>query len=253
MLFSSKGKHRRPSKAVRIATLAGVTGAAVAAPLMGATSASAASVATWDAVAQCESGGNWSINTGNGYYGGLQFSQSSWAAAGGLQYASRADLATKAQQIATAERLLDLQGPGAWACAGAGGLTNDGVDPGVDTGSSSSTEKSGSTQQQSAPAAPKQQSQPTRQAQPKQERTEAPAASRSAAPRAEAKKTVTTPTGKKVKKGDGEYKVVSGDSLSKIAADRNVEGGWQKLFELNKDIVENADLIYPGQQLHLTK
>ncbi|MFF8611695.1 transglycosylase family protein [Streptomyces sp. NPDC015350] len=253
MLFSSKGKHRRPSKAVRIATLAGVTGAAVAAPLMGATSASAASVATWDAVAQCESGGNWSINTGNGYYGGLQFSQSSWAAAGGLQYASRADLATKAQQIATAERLLDLQGPGAWACAGAGGLTNDGVDPGVDTGSSGSTEKSGSTQQQSAPAAPKQQSQPTRQAQPKQERTEAPAASRSAAPRAEAKKTVTTPTGKKVKKGDGEYKVVSGDSLSKIAADRNVEGGWQKLFELNKDIVENADLIYPGQQLHLTK
>ncbi|MER5497000.1 MULTISPECIES: transglycosylase family protein [unclassified Streptomyces] len=253
MLFSSKGKHRRPSKAVRIATLAGVTGAAVAAPLMGATSASAASVATWDAVAQCESGGNWSINTGNGYYGGLQFSQSSWAAAGGLQYASRADLATKAQQIATAERLLDLQGPGAWACAGAGGLTNDGVDPGVDTGSSSSTEKSGSTQQQSAPAAPKQQSQPTRQAQPKQERTEAPAASRSAAPRAEAKKTVTTPTGKKVKKGDGEYKVVSGDSLSKIAADQNVEGGWQKLFELNKDIVENADLIYPGQQLHLTK
>jgi resuscitation-promoting factor RpfA len=253
MLFSSKGKHRRPSKAVRIATLAGVTGAAVAAPLMGATSASAASVATWDAVAQCESGGNWSINTGNGYYGGLQFSQSSWAAAGGLQYAPRADLATKAQQIATAERLLDMQGPGAWACAGAGGLTNDGVDPGVDTGSSNSTESSGSTQQQSAPAAPKRQSQPTRQAQPKQERTEAPAASRSAAPRAEAKKTVTTPTGKKVEKGDGEYKVVSGDSLSKIAADRGVEGGWQKLFELNKDIVENADLIYPGQQLHLTK
>ncbi|MGW2180144.1 transglycosylase family protein [Streptomyces sp. NPDC001732] len=256
MLFSSKGKHRRPSKAVRIATLAGVTGAAVAAPLMGATSASAASVATWDAVAQCESGGNWSINTGNGYYGGLQFSQSSWAAAGGLQYAPRADLATKAQQIATAERLLDMQGPGAWACAGAGGLTNDGVDPGVDTGSSKSTEKSGSSQQQSAPAAPKQQSQPTRQAQPKQERTEAPAASRSersAAPQAEVKKTVTTPTGKKVKKGDGEYKVVTGDSLSKIAADQGVEGGWQKLFELNKDIVENADLIYPGQQLHLTK
>lgn len=87
MLLSSKGKHRRPSKAVRIATLAGVAGAAVAVPLMGATNASAASVATWDAVAQCESGGNWSINTGNGYYGGLQFSQSSWAAAGGTQYA----------------------------------------------------------------------------------------------------------------------------------------------------------------------
>ncbi|MFD9635354.1 transglycosylase family protein, partial [Streptomyces violascens] len=117
MLLSGKGKHRRPSKAVRVVTLAGVTGAAVAAPLMAAGNASAASVQTWDAVAQCESGGNWSINTGNGYYGGLQFSQSSWAAAGGTQYASRADLATKGQQIATAEKLLAMQGPGAWGCA----------------------------------------------------------------------------------------------------------------------------------------
>ncbi|MER6503955.1 transglycosylase family protein [Streptomyces sp. NPDC001455] len=246
MLFSGKGKHRRPSKAVRVATLAGVAGSAVAVPLMGATGASAASVATWDAVAQCESGGNWSINTGNGYYGGLQFSQSSWAAAGGLKYAPRADLATKAQQIATAERLLDMQGPGAWGCASAGNLRNDGVDPGVDTSSKSS----GTAQKQSTQAAPEQ------QAQPKQtERAEVPASrsDRPAAPRTESKKTVTTPTGKKVKKGDGEYKVVSGDSLSKIAAAHGVEGGWQRLFELNKGIVENADLIYPGQQLHLTK
>ncbi|MFB7527983.1 transglycosylase family protein [Streptomyces sp. NPDC056178] len=244
MLFSSKGKRRRPSKAVRVATLAGVAGTAVAVPLMGATGASAASVATWDAVAQCESGGNWSINTGNGYYGGLQFSQSSWAAAGGTQYAPRADLATKAQQIATAEKLLAMQGPGAWGCAGAGNLRNDGVDPGVDTGSSSKTD-SGATQQQSQPAQPK-----------KAERTEAPATNRSdrtTAPQAESKKTVTTPTGEKVEKGDGEYKVVSGDSLSRIAADHKVKGGWQHLFELNKDIVKDADLIYPGQQLHLTK
>lgn len=66
-----------------------------------------------------------------------------------------------------------------------------------------------------------------------------------------AKKTVTTPTGKKVKKGDGEYKVVKGETLSSIAADEKVEGGWEKLFQLNKDIVEDANLIYPGQQLHL--
>ncbi|MFF1833839.1 transglycosylase family protein [Streptomyces sp. NPDC058231] len=237
MLLNSKAKHRRPSKAVRVATLAGVAGAAIAVPLMGATGASAASVATWDAVAQCESGGNWSINTGNGYYGGLQFSQSSWAAAGGTQYAARADLATKAQQIATAEKLLDMQGPGAWSCAGAGGLTDDGVDPGVDTGS---------TAQQSAPA---QESKPA-------EHAEAPAASRSdrgTAPEAEAKKTVTTPTGEKVAKGDGEYKVKSGDSLSRIAAQHGVKGGWKQLFKLNKDIVKDADLIFPGQQLHLTK
>ncbi|MET4644337.1 LysM peptidoglycan-binding domain-containing protein [Streptomyces sp. NBC_01724] len=232
MLLNSKGKHRRPSKAVRVATLAGVAGAAIAVPLMGATGASAASVATWDAVAQCESGGNWSINTGNGYYGGLQFSQSSWAAAGGTQYAPRADLATKAQQIATAEKLLDMQGPGAWGCAGAGNLTNDGVDPGVDTGSAAAK-----------PAAPK-----------PAEHTEAPTASRSdrgTAP--EAAKTVTTPTGQKVAKGDGEYKVKAGDSLSKIAEAHKVKGGWHQLFKLNKDIVKDADLIFPGQQLHLTK
>ncbi|MCX5312668.1 transglycosylase family protein [Streptomyces sp. NBC_00154] len=232
MLLNSKGKHRRPSKAVRVATLAGVAGAAIAVPLMGATGASAASVATWDAVAQCESGGNWSINTGNGYYGGLQFSQSSWAAAGGTQYAPRADLATKAQQIATAEKLLDMQGPGAWGCAGAGNLTNDGVDPGVDTGSAAAK-----------PAAPK-----------PAEHTEAPTASRSdrgTAPAAA--KTVTTPTGQKVAKGDGEYKVKVGDSLSKIAEAHKVKGGWHQLFKLNKNIVKDADLIFPGQQLHLTK
>ncbi|HWU08124.1 MAG TPA: transglycosylase family protein [Streptomyces sp.] len=229
MLLSSKGKHRRPSKAVRIATLAGVTGAAVAVPLMGATGASAASVDTWDAVAQCESGGNWSINTGNGYYGGLQFSQSSWAAAGGTQYAARADLASKDQQIATAEKLLDLQGPGAWACAGAGGLTNDGVDPGVDTGSA----KSGDTASQAAPE--RKAEQPTTRS----EKRTAP------------EETVTTPTGDKVEKGDGEYKVKAGDTLGKIADAKKVKGGWEKLFELNDDIVDEADLIFPGQQLHL--
>ncbi|MFQ6854449.1 transglycosylase family protein [Streptomyces sp. 35M1] len=234
MLLNSKGKHRRPSKATRIATLAGVTSAAVAVPLMGATNASAASVETWDAVAQCESGGNWSINTGNGYYGGLQFSQSSWAAAGGTQYAARADLASKDQQIATAEKLLDMQGPGAWACAGAGGLTNDGVDPGVNPG--------GSGRSESKP----EQAQPQRQAEQPTTRSE-----QREAPRAESKKTVTTPTGEKVEKGDGEYKVKAGDTLSKIADKEGVKGGWSKLFKLNDDIVEDADLIFPGQQLHL--
>ena len=82
--------------------------------------ASAASPNDWDAVAQCESSGNWAINTGNGYYGGLQFSQSTWAAHGGTAYAPRADLATKAQQIAVGERTLDAQGPGAWPRCGKG-------------------------------------------------------------------------------------------------------------------------------------
>ncbi|MGW0390978.1 transglycosylase family protein [Streptomyces sp. NPDC003042] len=71
----------------------------------------------WDAIARCESSGNWRANTGNGHYGGLQFTQSSWKAAGGRKYAPRADLATKAEQIATARKLASIQGMGAWTCA----------------------------------------------------------------------------------------------------------------------------------------
>jgi peptidoglycan hydrolase-like protein with peptidoglycan-binding domain len=72
----------------------------------------------WDSVAACESGGNWSINTGNGYYGGLQFSSSTWKAYGGTRYASSAHRASKAAQIAIAQRVLASQGPGAWPTCG---------------------------------------------------------------------------------------------------------------------------------------
>jgi LysM repeat protein len=72
----------------------------------------------WSGVAQCESGGNWSINTGNGYYGGLQFSSPTWLGHGGAEFASRADLASPAQQIAVAERVLLTQGVGAWPVCG---------------------------------------------------------------------------------------------------------------------------------------
>ena len=96
----------------------GVVGVLAGAGLFGlALPASAASASTWDTVAQCESSGNWSINTGNGYFGGLQFSQSTWVAYGGQQYAARADLATKDQQVAIAENTLAGQGWGAWTCA----------------------------------------------------------------------------------------------------------------------------------------
>ncbi|WP_225803326.1 transglycosylase family protein [Streptomyces sp. NK15101] len=234
MLFSAKGKHRRRSKAAQVATLVGVTGVAVAAPLLTAGTASAATASEWDAVAQCESGGNWAINTGNGFYGGLQFTNSTWAAFGGTAYAPRADLASKAQQIAVAEKVLAGQGKGAWPSCGVGlsGASYDG-------GAAESTPQQ-SEPQQAAPqqAAPKQPERSTEQPASRSEQREAP-------------KTVTTPTGKKVKKGDGEYKVVTGDTLSKIAQAQGVKGGWAKLFELNKDVVENADLIYPGQQLHL--
>jgi uncharacterized protein YabE (DUF348 family) len=69
---------------------------------------------TWDAIAQCEATGNWAINTGNGFYGGLQFTQSTWEAFGGGQYAARADLASREQQIAIGEKVRAGQGWGAW-------------------------------------------------------------------------------------------------------------------------------------------
>lgn len=236
MLFSSKGKHRRPSKATRVATLAGVTGVAIAAPLMAAGNASAATASQWDAVAQCESGGNWSINTGNGYYGGLQFSASTWAAYGGTAYAATANQASKSQQITIGEKVLAAQGKGAWPTCGTG-LSSAAYTGGASAPSTSSS-SNGSSSNSSPSAGTTTRSTDT-------------AASRSAS-RPAAGKTVSTPTGKKVKKGDGEYKVVKGDSLSSIAEKKKVKGGWQRLFKLNKDIIADADFIYPGQQLHLS-
>ncbi|MFE7133149.1 transglycosylase family protein [Streptomyces sp. NPDC057638] len=102
---------------------AGVTGSAIALPLLGAGSATAAESTTWDRVAECESGGLWSADTGNGYYGGLQLSQKTWEEFGGDQYASRADLASRSQQIAVAEKVLAARGAEAWAaCAKIAGL-----------------------------------------------------------------------------------------------------------------------------------
>jgi len=83
-------------------------------------SSSGSSGINWEGIAQCESTGNWSINTGNGYYGGLQFDNSTWASGGGTAYAPRADLASKEQQIAVAENVAASRGSSPWACAYAG-------------------------------------------------------------------------------------------------------------------------------------
>ncbi|UYP17775.1 transglycosylase family protein [Rhodococcus sp. Z13] len=99
----------------RVFRTAVVTGALAAVPFAVATGTANAAPHNWDGVAQCESGGNWAINTGNGYYGGLQFSQSTWEANGG---SSRADQASKAEQIRVAENVLQTQGPGAWPVCG---------------------------------------------------------------------------------------------------------------------------------------
>src|SRR5262245_21082335 len=113
----ARGRHRRPNRTgtfTRASLRVTAGGAGVALPLIGAQLVHAAPADAWQKVAACESGGNWEVNTGNGYFGGLQFSQSTWKAYGGTVYASRADLATKGEQIAVAEKVLAGQGPKAW-------------------------------------------------------------------------------------------------------------------------------------------
>ncbi|GHB84344.1 transglycosylase [Streptomyces cirratus] len=240
MLLSGKGKHRRATaieRTTRIVTLAGVAGVAVAAPLMAAGSASAATASEWDRVAACESGGNWAINTGNGYYGGLQFSSSTWAAYGGKAYAAQANQASKSQQIAIAEKVLKGQGKGAWPSCGVG-LSNSSYSGGGAAEAPKPKPKT-ETETKAAPAPKKETKRPEAPVT-RSERSEATPAPK-AAPKTEAPKT-----------GNGSYEVQEGDTLGTIAEVNAVKGGWEKLFELNKDIVSDADLIFPGQKLKLS-
>ncbi|MFC8434333.1 transglycosylase family protein [Streptomyces sp. NPDC057253] len=139
-MLSGNGRHRRPRQAPALLVAAGVTGSAIAIPLLAASGASAATGATWDRVAECESGGTWSANDSNGYYGGLQISQENWEKYGGLSYAETADLASRNQQIAVAEKLLADQGIAAWpTCGLLAGLSKDSSSAGVDTGVASGT------------------------------------------------------------------------------------------------------------------
>ncbi|MFD7403178.1 transglycosylase family protein [Streptomyces sp. NPDC059866] len=134
-MLSGNGRHRRPRQVPALVVAAGVTGSAIAIPLLGATGASAASGTTWDRVAECESGGSWSANAGDGYYGGLQLSQEDWERYGGLAYAASADQASRSQQIAVAEKVLADQGVGAWGTCGlTSGLNADKGSADVDTG-----------------------------------------------------------------------------------------------------------------------
>jgi hypothetical protein len=109
--MTTRGRHRRyrPNPVSRASLTVTASGAGLALPLIGATGAGAASAETWDKVAACESGEDWSIDTGNGYYGGLQFKQSTWEQFGGTAYAPRADLATRDEQIAVAEMRIMLE------------------------------------------------------------------------------------------------------------------------------------------------
>ncbi|HET9117554.1 MAG TPA: transglycosylase family protein [Pseudonocardiaceae bacterium] len=159
--------------------------------------AEAAGGVDWDAIARCESGGNWAINTGNGYYGGLQFTLSTWRAHGGVGNPAHA---AREQQIAVAERVLKSQGIGAWPTCGkrAGNI----VGPA-----------------RTKPAKPKARPQPSSPPMP------------------------TAPI--------SACAVRSGDTLWSIAADHHVRGGWLRIYEANRDVVTDPDLIQIGQSLRI--
>lgn len=126
---SGNGRHRRPRQAPAIFVAAGVTGAGLAMPLLAAGGAQAADGATWDRVAECESGGLWSANAGNGYYGGLQLTLETWKEYGGTALAARPDLASRSQQIEIGEKILAEEGPEAWpSCSISAGLLPDAPD-----------------------------------------------------------------------------------------------------------------------------
>ncbi|MEU0075880.1 transglycosylase family protein [Streptomyces sp. NPDC006332] len=233
-----RGRHRRyqPSRINRASLTVTAGGAGMAIPLIGTGVAQAADVETWNKVAACESTNDWSINTGNGYYGGLQFTQSTWEAYGGTRYAPRADLATRDQQIAVAEKVLDAQGPGAWPqCSVRAGLTQGGSTPDIRPAGDRDSGSRGATTERSDGAHGKKQDSATGRR------------SGASAPDVQPQ---TTPQSRA---GTAQmYTVVRGDSLSAIADAERVRGGWQGLYTANrKTIGPDPDLIMPGQRLSL--
>ena len=213
-----------PTTSPVIRRLVGILAAVALALGISAVSAAPATAAgtVWDKVARCESGGNWKINTGNGYYGGLQFSSRTWRGFGGAKYAARANRATKAEQIAVARRVLAVQGPGAWPICGR---------------KASLTRSNGHASRAATPAGN-------------------PGVSRVAAKSSTAKKsTVKRSTVTKVapKRSAGKtVRVKRGDTISRIARRHSVAGGWRGLWKLNKTTVRNPNRIRVGQVLRIT-
>lgn len=215
-----RGKHRGPSSLGPTIARLTLASAVAGAPFALTAPAQAASDATWDELAECESGGDWHANTGNGYYGGLQFSESTWDAYGGEEYADSAHQASREQQIAIAERVQEGQGWNAWpSCSDQVGLS--GGDDEADAASTRSA-SSGAAESEAA-------------------ESEAADGTETMPPSGWAEP--TTPA--------AGYVVAAGDTLAKIASKETVAGGWQALHNLNRDTVPDPNLIRIGQQLKL--
>jgi nucleoid-associated protein YgaU len=248
-------EHRNPMNKLTFSTSARRGLAAVALTGLGlgaaAGAANAAPASDWDALAQCESGGNWGINTGNGFSGGLQFTPSTWAAFGGQGAPQNA---SREQQIAVAENVLAGQGWGAWpACSAKLGLGSAAAPAPVQF------------QQAQAPVvvqAPVQAPvvvQAPVQAPVVEAPVQVPAPA--AAPvvveapvqvqAPVAAPVVVAPVQAPVALSGQTYTIQSGDTLSTIAEKLGIKGGWQALFAANTDTVIHADLIFTGSVLQL--
>lgn len=241
------------SRRARIGLMGGGVALAAVATMGMAAPAQAASSNTWDKLAACESGGNWAINTGNGYSGGLQFTASTWKAYGGTGSAHNA---SKAEQIRVAKKVQAGQGWGAWpACssklglrgsaAASAGATSSGTNTSGTSSSSSSSRYTATKKQSSTYSSSKSgssyRSSTAQSATPKQ-RTAVSTPARSSAP------ALVLP--KHVKDSGKVVTVKSGDSLAKIANDHKLDS-WLSLYALNKDDVQNPNLVFVGQKLHL--
>ena len=228
-----------------ITGLAGGAAVAAAGLMLAAAPANAAPDTTWDDLAQCESGGDWSTNTGNGYSGGLQFSPSTWEAYGGSGSASDA---SRGEQIAVAERVLDSQGWGAWpSCSqqvGASGSADPSSAPAESEineapAQEESTSQGETAETQAQEEAPTENSYEQQAPAQNQVPTEAPVAPQ-------------TPAKPSAVAGSGEfYTVQAGDTLESIAQAQGVDGGWSQLWAANLDEVSNPDVIVVGQELEL--
>ncbi|MBV2356582.1 LysM peptidoglycan-binding domain-containing protein [Streptomyces sp. J2-1] len=217
-------------------TAAVLAGAALLAPLglLAATGdAAAADNGVWDRIAQCESGGNWHINTGNGYYGGLQFSAGTWRAYGGTAYAPTADRASRSAQIAVATKVQGAQGWGAWpVCSGRAGAAGSAPETASvhhgSTGGAPTTKSAPRSESRPAPAP--------------RHRAPSPEARRSPAPAPAPahQRPLATP--------GANYTVRHGDTLSTIAQRHGTT--WQRVYAANKAVIGgDPDLIVPGQRL----
>jgi LysM repeat protein len=228
-------KHARIALGI---TAAGVAGTAA---LLGPASAAQASSVNWDAVAQCESGGNWSINTGNGFYGGLQFTKGTWKAYGGGKYASTANKASRSEQIAIAEKVLDGQGIGAWPVCGKKGGSTKHYSGSNTSGSHSESHSSKSHSTKSTHKSSSHKSSHT-------SKSVTHKSSKSSQHKATTNRVVRSAS---VKATGKTYVVRSGDTLSAIASRYQVKGGWHSLAQLNSGTINDPNLIFPGQRIAL--